>query len=338
MATSKAVTAVGKAVDYLAPTVVESLLKPRLDQMGTDIGTALNKKGLISRIADQYGNLGEFGSSFVRNALTDVSPTPAPATDIVAFKEANFKKGTGNKGYQWQDEVGGAPLKSKADREAMASKGFPEAYFRTELKKGGNVDLLTEGNSPMFDPVVDESGETHYTKVFDQLALPKDRLAGQIGEYIPAGDWSGAPPEQTMTVSPSSFARNVGINNLDAVNTASEVAKYGAIAAGLGATAYGFGQMFGGEKPRSAYHTAVQGNPYLGSTGNPSIDAAAASAHFRARDREQKAELDQTLLMQKYLLSKGNVPNVGNVGGSIPGIDTDMNQMARSIYGTGLRL
>ena len=329
MATSKAVTAVGKAVDYLAPTVVESLLKPRLDQMGDDIGTALREKGLISRVADQYGNLGEITGSFVRNALTDTAPTPAPATDIAAFKEANFKKGSGNKGYQWQDEVGGDKL-SKSDREVLASQGFPEAYFRTEMrKKPGAPDALADDVPIMFD---------NETKVFDQINLAPNRLAGQIGPYIPAGDWSGAPPEQTMTVSPSSFARNVGIGNLDAVDTASEVAKYGAIAAGLGATAYGFGQMFGGEKPRSAYHTAVQGNPYLGSTGNPSIDAAAASAHFRERDRMQKAELDQTLLMQKYLLSKGNAPNMGNVGGSIPGIDTDMNQMARSIYGTGLRL
>ena len=326
MATSKTVTAVGKAVDYLAPAVVESLLKPRLDQMGTDIGTALNKKGLISRVADQYGNLGEFGSSLVRNALTDASPTPAPATDIAAFKEANFKK---SGGHQYQDEIGGDRV-SPSDREVLASQGFPEAYFRTEMKtKPGAPDALADDVPIMFD---------NETKVFDQLNLAPNRLAGQIGPYIPAGDWSGAPPEQTMTVSPSSFARNVGIDNLDAVNTASEVAKYGAIAAGIGATAYGFGQMFGGEKPRSAYHTAVQGNPYLGSSGNPSIDAAAAKAHFTARDRIQKAELDETLLMQKYLLSKGNVPNVGNVGGSIPGIDTDMNQMARSIYGTGLRL
>ena len=326
MATSKAVTAVGKAVDYLAPTVVESLLKPRLDQMGDDIGTALKEKGLISRVADQYGNLGEITGSFVRNALTDTAPTPAPATDIAAFKEANFKK---SGGHQYQDEIGGDRV-SPSDREVLASQGFPEAYFRTEMKtKPGAPDALADDVPIMFD---------NETKVFDQLNLAPNRLAGQIGPYIPAGDWSGAPPEQTMTVSPSSFARNVGIGNLDAVDTASEVAKYGAIAAGLGATAYGFGQMFGGEKPRSAYHTAVQGNPYLGSTGNQSIDAAAASAHFRERDRMQKAELDQTLLMQKYLLSKGNAPNMGNVGGSIPGIDTDMNQMARSIYGTGLRL
>jgi len=329
MATSKAVTAVGKAVDYLAPAVVESLLKPRLDQMGTDIGTALNKKGLISRIADQYGNLGEFGSSLVRNALTDTEPTAAPATDIAAFKEANFKK-SGR--HQWQDEIGGDRV-SPSDREVLAGQGFPEAYFRTEMKtKPGAPEALADDVPIMFD---------NETKVFDQLNLAPNRLAGQIGPYIPAGDWSGAPPEQTMTVNPSSFARNVGINNLDAVNTASEVAKYGAIAAGLGATAYGFGQMFGGEKPRSAYHTAVQGNPYLGSTGNPSIDAAAAGAHFRERDRLQKAELDQTLLMQKYLLSKGNAPNMGGMGavpGAIPGIDTDMNQTARSIYGTGVRL
>jgi len=331
MATSKAVTAVGKAVDYLAPAVVESLLKPRLDQMGTDIGTALNKKGLISRIADQYGNLGEFGSSLVRNALTDTEPTAAPATDIAAFKEANFKK-SGR--HQWQDEIGGDRV-SPSDREVLAGQGFPEAYFRTEMKtKPGAPEALADDVPIMFD---------NETKVFDQLNLAPNRLAGQIGPYIPAGDWSGAPPEQTMTVSPSSFARNVGINNLDAVDTATNVAKYGAIVAGLGATAYGFGQMFGGEKPRSAYHAAVQGNPYLGSSGNPSIDAAAASAHFRARDREQKAELDQTLLMQKYLLGKGNAPGGvggigGGVGGAIPGIDADLNQMARAYYGTGLRL
>ena len=332
MATSKAVTAVGKAVDYLAPAVVESLLKPRLDQMGTDIGTALNKKGLISRVADQYGNLGEFGSSLVRRALTDTEPTPAPATDIAAFKEANFKK---SGGHQYQDEIGGDKV-SPSDREVLAGQGFPEAYFRTEMKtKPGAPDALADDVPAMFD---------NETKVFDQINLAPNRLAGQIGPYIPAGDWSGAPPEQTMTVSPSSFSKNVGISNLDAIDTASDVAKYGAIAAGIGATAYGFGQMFGGEKPRSAYHAAVQGNPYLGNSGNPSVDAAAASAHFNQRNQLLKYQLAVDLQNQKAMLNTSNAPGISNVGGmgsvagAIPGIDADMNQTARSIYGTGLRL
>lgn len=332
MATSKAVTAVGKAVDYLAPAVVESLLKPRLDQMGTDIGTALNKKGLISRVADQYGNLGEFGSSLVRRALTDTEPTAAPATDIAAFKEANFKK---SGGHQYQDEIGGDRV-SPSDREVLAGQGFPEAYFRTEMKtKPGAPDALADDVPAMFD---------NETKVFDQINLAPNRLAGQIGPYIPAGDWSGAPPEQTMTVSPSSFAKNVGISNLDSIDTASDVAKYGAIAAGIGATAYGFGQMFGGDKPRSAYHAAIQGNPYLGSTGNSNIDSSAASSYFNERNQLLKYELALKLQQQKAMLNTSNAPGISNVGGmgavagAIPGIDGDMNQTARSIYGTGVRL
>ena len=334
MATTRGVTAVGRAMDYVAPALVESLLKPRLDQMGTDIGKALNEKGIVSRVADQYGNLGEFGSSLVRRALTDTEPTPAPATDIAAFKEANFKK---SGGHQYQDEMGGDRV-SPSDREALAGQGFPEAYFRTEMKtRPGATDALADDVPAMFD---------NETKVFDQINLAPNRLAGQIGQYIPAGDWSGAPPEQTMTVSPSSFAKNVGISNLDSIDTASDVAKYGAIAAGIGATAYGFGQMFGGNKPRSAYHAAIQGNPYLGSSqysDNPSVDAAAAGSHFRQRDMYLKAELESNLLKQKAMYGS-NAPNflktggMGAVAGAIPGIDGDMNQTARSIYGTGVRL
>ena len=227
---------------------------------------------------------------------------------------------------------------SPSDREALAGQGFPEAYFRTEMKtRPGATDALADDVPAMFD---------NETKVFDQINLAPNRLAGQIGQYIPAGDWSGAPPEQTMTVSPSSFAKNVGISNLDSIDTASDVAKYGAIAAGIGATAYGFGQMFGGNKPRSAYHAAIQGNPYLGSSqysDNPSVDAAAAGSHFRQRDMYLKAELESNLLKQKAMYGS-NAPNILNTGGmgavagAIPGIDGDMNQTARSIYGTGVRL
>jgi len=48
-------------------------------------------------------------------------------------------------------------------------------------------------------------------------------------------------------------------------------------------------------------------------------------------------------LQLQAMRQQAQTPGVQNYGasgvaGSIPGIDTDMNQMARSIYGTGLRL
>ena len=321
--------------ESVAPVVVEKFVTPLIDKSAERLTNALKEKGLVSRVVDQYGNLGEYAKSGARKLLTDTVTDAAPATDIVAFKEANFKK---SGGHQYQDEMGGDRV-SPSDREALAGQGFPEAYFRTEMKtRPGATDALADDVPAMFD---------NETKVFDQINLAPNRLAGQIGPYIPAGDWSGAPPEESVTISPSSFAKNVGLDNMDAVTTASNVAQVGAIAAGIGATAYGFGQMFGGDKPRSAYHAAVQGNPYFGSSqysDNPSVDAAAAGSHFRQRDMYLKAQLESDLLQQKAMLNTSNAPRISNVGGmgavagAIPGIDGDMNQMARSIYGTGVRL
>ena len=319
--------------ESVAPVVVEKFVTPLIDKSAERLTNALKEKGLVSRVVDQYGNLGEYAKSGARKLLTDTVTDAAPATDIVAFKEANFKK---SGGHQYQDEMGGDRV-SPSDREALAGQGFPEAYFRTEMKtRPGATDALADDVPAMFD---------NETKVFDQINLAPNRLAGQIGPYIPAGDWSGAPPEESVTISPSSFAKNVGLDNMDAVTTASNVAQVGAIAAGIGATAYGFGQMFGGDKPRSAYHAAVQGNPYFGSSqysDNPSVDAAAAGSHFRQRDMYLKAQLESDLLQQKAMYGS-NAPGkvgggIGSVGGSIPGIDMDLNQMARAYYGTGLRL
>ena len=122
--------------------------------------------------------------------------------------------------------------------------------------------------------------------------------------------------------------------------TTATVAGLAAPAAAAIGTGYLAGGLFGGSKPRSDYALAVQGNPYLGSTGNANIDAAQASAYYQQQTAQMKFEHQMQLQAMRQQAQTPGVQNTGASGvpGSIPGIDTDMNQIARSIYGTGLRL
>ena len=108
-------------------------------------------------------------------------------------------------------------------------------------------------------------------------------------------------------------------------------------AAAIG-TGYLAGGLFGGSKPRSDYALAVQGNPYLGGTGNANIDAAQASAYYQQQTAEMKFQ-HQMALQQARLNAQtpANQPYGGGVSGSIPGIDQDLASVGRSIFGTGLR-
>ena len=120
--------------------------------------------------------------------------------------------------------------------------------------------------------------------------------------------------------------------------TTATVAGLAAPAAAAIGTGYLAGGLFGGSKPRSDYALAVQGNPYLGGTGNANIDAAQAAAYYQQQTAEMKFQ-HQMALQQARLNAQtpANQPYGGGVSGSIPGIDQDLASVGRSIFGTGLR-
>ena len=122
--------------------------------------------------------------------------------------------------------------------------------------------------------------------------------------------------------------------------TTATVAGLAAPAAAAIGTGYLAGGLFGGSKPRSDYALAVQGNPYLGNTGNPNIDAAQASAYYQQQTAQMKFEHQMQLQQARQnAQTPANQPygGIGGVSGSIPGIDQDLASVGRSIFGTGLR-
>ena len=119
--------------------------------------------------------------------------------------------------------------------------------------------------------------------------------------------------------------------------TTATVAGLAAPAAAAIGTGYLAGGLFGGSKPRSDYALAVQGNPYLGSTGNANIDAAQASAYYQQQTAQMKFEHQMALQQARQQAQTPGLQNYGGVSGSIPGIDQDLASVGRSIFGTGLR-
>ena len=119
--------------------------------------------------------------------------------------------------------------------------------------------------------------------------------------------------------------------------TTATVAGLAAPAAAAIGTGYLAGGLFGGSKPRSDYALAVQGNPYLGGTGNPNIDAAQASAYYQQQTAQMKFEHQMALQQARQNAQTPANQPYGGVSGSIPGIDTDLAAVGRSIFGTGLR-
>ena len=119
--------------------------------------------------------------------------------------------------------------------------------------------------------------------------------------------------------------------------TTATVAGLAAPAAAAIGTGYLAGGLFGGSKPRSDYALAVQGNPYLGNTGNPNIDAAQASAYYQQQTAQMKFEHQMQLQQARQNAQTPANQPYGGVSGSIPGIDADLAAVGRSIFGTGLR-
>jgi len=185
-------------------------------------------------------------------------------------------------------------------------------------------------------------------EVFDRLTDRKgtQKESGYTTKgAVPVKTWEAPEGSATKYISaikktaedPDTFMGGIKQAMYDNPETVSNIVRYGTPAAGLGAAALGLHMA---SKPRSDYALAVQGNPYLGNTGNSNIDAAQASAYYQQQTAEMKFNHQMQLQAMRQQAQIPGVQNYGasGVAGSIPGIDTDMNQMARSIYGTGLRL
>ena len=120
--------------------------------------------------------------------------------------------------------------------------------------------------------------------------------------------------------------------------TTATVAGLAAPAAAAIGTGYLAGQLFGGSQTQSMNTLPVQGNPYLGQTGNPNIDTINASIYAEERKLNLKLQHAEALrALRADATTPANQPYGGGVSGSIPGIDQDLASVGRSIFGTGLR-
>ena len=165
-----------------------------------------------------------------------------------------------------------------------------------------------------------------------------------------AGGYTGAPKADRINVEPSGTEAGKYITTLmkhsenpiadllySNPETTATVAGLAAPAAAAIGTGYLAGGLFGGSKPRSDYALAVQGNPYLGGTGNANIDAAQASAYYQQQTAEMKFQHQMALQQARLNAQTPSNQPYGSVSGSIPGIDQDLASVGRSIFGTGLR-
>ena len=177
-----------------------------------------------------------------------------------------------------------------------------------------------------------------------------------------AGGYTGAPKADRINVEPSGTEAGKYITTLmkhsenpiadllySNPETTATVAGLAAPAAAAIGTGYLAGQLFGGSQTQSMNTLPVQGNPHLGSTGNTNVDTINASLYAdqqRYMMKLQHAQALKALRADAYTPANqpGSVPiGMGatapalGVAGSIPGIDADLAQVGRSIFGTGLR-
>ena len=202
---------------------------------------------------------------------------------------------------------------------------------------------LAEGQSAVGIPGA--LGDATFNALTGEV-VPTKREGGYVGKKGETVKTYAAPEGSAkpylsaikkVAENPNSFMGGIAQSMYDNPEVVANAVRYGTPAIGLGAAALGLHMM---SKPRSDYALAVQGNPHLGSTGNANIDAAQASAYYQQQTAQMKFEHQMQLQAMRQQAQTPGVQNTGASGvpGSIPGIDTDMNQIARSIYGTGLRL
>jgi hypothetical protein len=201
---------------------------------------------------------------------------------------------------------------------------------------------LAEGQSAVGIPGA--LGDATFNALTGEV-VPTKREGGYLGNKGETVKTWAAPEGSTkpylsavkrVAENPDSFIGGIAQSMYDNPEVVANAVRYGTPAVGLGAAALGLHMA---SKPRSDYALAVQGNPHLGNTGNPNIDAAQASAYYQQQTAEMKFNHQMQLqAMRQNAQTPANQPyGGGGVSGSIPGIDADLAQVGRSIFGTGLR-
>ena len=165
-----------------------------------------------------------------------------------------------------------------------------------------------------------------------------------------AGGYTGVPKSDRISVDPSGSEAGKYITTImkhsenpiadllySNPETTATVAGLAAPAAAAIGTGYLAGGLFGGSQTHSMNTLPVQGNPHLGSTGNPNIDTINASLY--ADQQRYLLKLQHAKALQELRADASTPSNqpYGGVSGSIPGIDQDLASVGRSIFGTGLR-
>ena len=164
------------------------------------------------------------------------------------------------------------------------------------------------------------------------------------------GGYTGVPKSDRISVEPSGTEAGKYITTImkhsdnpisdllySNPETTATVAGLAAPAAAAIGTGYLAGGLFGGSQTQSMNTLPVQGNPHLGSTGNPNIDTINAS--LNADQQRYLLKLQHAKALQELRADASTPSNqpYGGVSGSIPGIDQDLASVGRSIFGTGLR-
>ena len=265
----------------LATEIGAMLLEPTLNKAGEGLRDWFDKKDLISRGADLFGNIGETTRAKVLGGLVDKESFSAPAVNIADYKRENFEKG-GRHNY------GEGPFAMKPG--ARKERGFnDEAYFRSVPKTIGMEDISF---------VEPDSGTTGGPGV--------ENIAGREFNVTPsqAGAFEAGPVE---TLIPNTFAKSVGIDNVERAKYASEIAGWGASSAALGAAALGMNALMRGSKPRSAYASAVQDSGGY----NPNVEASRASYEYSAKLEELKQRHRRENEMHRQQAFKPGVQSYG---------------------------
>ena len=199
---------------------------------------------------------------------------------------------------------------------------------------------LAEGQSAVGIPGA--LGDATFNALTGEV-VPTARKGGYLGKKGEAVKTWAAPEGSSkpylsavkkVAENPDSFMGGIAQSMYDNPEVVANAVRYGTPAVGLGAAALGLHMA---SKPRSDYALAVQGNPYLGNTGNPNIDAAQASAYYQQQTAQMKFEHQMALQQARQQAQTPGLQNYGGVSGSIPGIDADLAAVGRSIFGTGLR-
>lgn len=295
----------------LATEIGAMLLEPTLNKAGEGLRDWFDKKDLISRGADLFGNIGETTRAKVLGGLVDKESFSAPAVDIAKYKQENFKP-RGSHAY---------PDMSKKARERQEYKDaiggvIPDVYYATDRKLGTDY--------------VDSTFQDAGGDIATPGGMNEEVIAGREFNVNPsqAGAFEAGPVE---TLIPNTFAKSVGIDNIERAKYASEIAGWGASSAALGAAALGMNALMRGSKPRSAYSLPVQDSGGY----NPNVEASRASYEYAAKLetlKQQNRERNELHRQQARVpgVQQYSAPPSGGYG-QYPDMNFNASQMANNI-------